>query len=79
MNRRDFQELARVRLREAGALLRARHYDGAYYLAGYAVECALKACLARKVRRHEFPPKVGCVSQMYDHDASRGGRSRAAI
>lgn len=31
--------------------------DGAYYLAGYAVECALKACIARKTKRHDFPDK----------------------
>jgi HEPN domain-containing protein len=43
LNRRDFQELALVRLNEAKVLLDAGHFDGAYYLAGYAVECALKA------------------------------------
>jgi len=29
--------------------------SGSYYLAGYAVECALKACLAKATKRHEFP------------------------
>jgi hypothetical protein len=32
-------------------------YSGAYYLAGYAVECALKACFARNVKRYDFPDK----------------------
>jgi hypothetical protein len=31
--------------------------DGAYYLAGYAVECALKACIAKLVKEHDFPDK----------------------
>ncbi len=31
--------------------------DGAYYLAGYCVECALKACIAKATVRHEFPDK----------------------
>jgi hypothetical protein len=31
--------------------------DGAYYLAGYSVECALKACIAKATQRHEFPDK----------------------
>ena len=31
--------------------------DGAYYLAGYCVECALKACIAKATQRHEFPDK----------------------
>jgi len=47
VNRRDLQALSRIRLTEAKALLRLGHYDGAYYLAGYAAECALKACIAK--------------------------------
>ena len=31
--------------------------DGAYYLAGYAVECALKACIAKGTQRYAFPDK----------------------
>ena len=46
MNRNEFQELAEVRIGEAGVLLAGGKSDGAYYLAGYAVECALKACVA---------------------------------
>jgi HEPN domain-containing protein len=57
MDRKDLQELSRVRLREATALLKAGLFDGAYYLAGYAVECALKACIAKGTRRFEFPDK----------------------
>ena len=57
MTRKDFQELAGVRLAEARILFRSGSYSGAYYLAGYAVECALKACIARSVRRYDFPPR----------------------
>jgi len=39
VDRRDLQELSKVRLKEARALLDFGLYDGAYYLAGYAVEC----------------------------------------
>jgi len=38
-------------------LLRLGLFDGAYYLAGYAVECALKACIAKGTQRFEFPDK----------------------
>jgi HEPN domain-containing protein len=58
MNRSDFQRLAKVRLREAKLLLVANAPDGAYYLAGYAVEFALKACIAKSVQQHDFPDKV---------------------
>lgn len=46
-----------MRLREARALLDAGHSAGAYYLTGYAVECALKACVAKQVKRCDFPDK----------------------
>ena len=38
VNRKDLRLLARTRLAEAKTLLGAGHPDGAYYLAGYAVE-----------------------------------------
>ena len=68
MNRRDLQVLTRVRLDEARLLLDAGRYDGAYYLSGYALECALKACIARQVRTHDFPPRPALVRGMYIHD-----------
>jgi hypothetical protein len=57
MNRSDLQELSRIRRREAAVLMKAKLYDGAYYLLGYAVECALKACIAKQTRKHDFPNK----------------------
>jgi hypothetical protein len=54
--------LARVRLAEARALLSADLPDGAYYLAGYAVECALKACIAKGTQRYDFPEKQSVVN-----------------
>ncbi len=66
MDRRDLQELSRLRLKEAKALLNLGLNDGAYYLAGYAVECALKACIARGTRRYEFPDRKR-VESSYSH------------
>ena len=45
MNRSDWQKLATVRIADARALLAARRWSAAYYLAGYSVECGLKACV----------------------------------
>ena len=42
LNAEDFRKLAEIRLSEAQALLDNRKFDGAFYLAGYAVECGLK-------------------------------------
>src|ERR1017187_798057 len=67
MNRADLQRLSRTRSREARALLDAKYPSGAYYLAGYSVECALKACLAKQTRRYDFPDKRN-VLQSYTHN-----------
>ena len=53
MYRSDFQKLAEDRIADAGALFEAHRYDAAYYLAGYAVECALKACIAKRFPRRQ--------------------------
>jgi HEPN domain-containing protein len=66
VDRKEFQELSKLRLREAQALLSAGLSDGAYYLAGYSVECALKACIAKGTRRYEFPDKKR-VDSSYTH------------
>jgi hypothetical protein len=66
VDRKDLQSLSRIRAREAKALLDAGLHDGAFYLAGYAVECALKACIAKATKRHEFPDRDH-VNKSYTH------------
>jgi HEPN domain-containing protein len=67
MNREDFQHLADVRAAEAQILFDAKAYDGTYYLAGYAVECALKACIAKLTKAHDFPDKQFAIA-IFTHD-----------
>ena len=67
MNRSDFQRLADTRIRDAVALIEVRRYAGAYYLAGYAVECGLKACVAKQTQRYEFPDR-GLANKTYTHN-----------
>jgi hypothetical protein len=66
MNRSDLQRLANTRIREAKILFAAGEYSGAYYLAGYAVECALKACIAKATQQHDFPDKDRALKS-YSH------------
>ncbi|MBO1515504.1 HEPN domain-containing protein [Metabacillus bambusae] len=66
MNRGEFQELAHIRLTDAKVLLDNECYDGAYYLAGYVIECALKACIAKRTREFDFPDKQ-IVDKIYSH------------
>lgn len=67
MNRADLQQLARLRIEEAKVLLDNACFAGAYYLAGYAVECALKACIAKLTTRYDFPNKE-LATKSYTHD-----------
>ena len=68
MNRADFRQLAQCRLEEAQVLLRNRKFSGAYYLAGYSIECALKARLAKQTKLYDFPPEPNFVREIYSHD-----------
>ena len=70
MNRMEFRQLALLRLGEARALLTANQPSGAYYMSGYAVECALKACAAKSFLRHDIPRKEA-VASLYEHNLER--------
>jgi hypothetical protein len=49
VDRGDCQRLANDRIVDAKALLAARRWAAAYYMAGYAVECALKSCVLARL------------------------------
>jgi hypothetical protein len=49
VNRSDWQKLAAERIADARALLKAGRWGAAYYLAGYAIEAALKACVLARL------------------------------
>ena len=70
MNRKEFQQISRIRVQEARTLLNAGHYPGAYYLMGYSVECALKACVAKQVKRYDFPNK-NLANKAFTHDLEK--------
>ena len=61
MNRNDFQKISRLRVKEAKALLDSGYPVGAYYLMGYAVECALKACIAKQTKRYDFRQNLAAL------------------
>lgn len=67
MTRDSLKKLSTIRLKEAQILFNNRQYSGAYYLSGYSLECALKACIAKKTRRSEFPD-LKAVRASHTHD-----------
>src|SRR5215813_8542265 len=70
MNRADLQRLSRLREHEAQVLLDNGCFAGAYYLLGYAIECALKVCVAKQIRRYDFPDRK-LVNDSYTHDLEK--------
>ncbi|MBI3209103.1 MAG: HEPN domain-containing protein [Candidatus Solibacter usitatus] len=67
MDRATLERVSELRLCDAEALLAAGRWDAAYYLLGYVVECALKACVAKRFRLHEVPERK-LLSVFYTHD-----------
>ena len=70
MNKAEFEQLAEIRIREAEILLNNGCYHGAYYLAGYALECTLKACIAKHVKAFDFPD-LNLVRDSWVHDLNK--------
>lgn len=70
---KDLKAIARARLRDAHLLLRAKRFDGAFYLCGYAVELALKARICRTLKWAGFPgERIGDQRYAVDKDARSG-------
>ncbi|MFA5892576.1 MAG: DNA-binding protein [Candidatus Margulisiibacteriota bacterium] len=57
------KQLSRERIRESRILFAKRKFSGAYYLAGYSIELALKAYYCKQM---SFPPKD--TKDLYCHN-----------
>ena len=58
-----------MRVKDARALLKSRNASGCY-LASCAVECALEACIAKRIKAGDWPPNPDTVRKFYTHDLS---------
>lgn len=68
MKRTDLQAYAQAKIDDALLLLNHSRWSNAYYLAGYSVEFALKACIAKQVSADTIPDKAilnGVLSHEY--------------
>jgi hypothetical protein len=67
----EFQRLADERIDEARALLAVGKWGGAYYLAGYGVELALKSCIIKRLMATDAFPKKDFSKDCYTHALGR--------
>lgn len=71
LSRLALQAVAEAKLADAMLLLLANgRFANAYYLAGYAVEIALQACIARQVVAETLPER-GFVNEIFRHELKR--------
>lgn len=55
LDKSEVRRIATARLVDASELLKARRYDGAVYLCGYAIELALKARICKTLKWVGYP------------------------
>ena len=66
LTRKELQGLALVKKEDARLLFEYCRYWNSYYLYGYAIEIALKACISRQFRAETIPDKKA-VQQVFTH------------
>src|SRR3954454_5590605 len=67
-SRSDFERLMDLRLKEAKLLLDQKDWDGAYYLAGYVVEFALKIRIIAQLMKSDSFPDKKLAENFYKHE-----------
>ena len=65
--RSDLRANAQAKLDDALLLWQNGRYSNAYYLAGYAVEIALKACVAAQIVAETIPDKE-LIRKIFNHE-----------
>ena len=67
MKKSEFEALAQAKIDDAVLLLQSGRPSNAYYLAGYSIEFAIKACIASQFRAEDIPD-VKLVRDVYTHN-----------
>lgn len=70
VKRTDLQAVAQGKIDDAEYLLKNQRYSNAFYLAGYAIEIGLKACIAKQFSAHALPDKK-FVMDVHVHDLKK--------
>jgi AbiV family abortive infection protein len=67
LTRADLRANAQAKLEDAKLLLQNNRFSNAYYLAGYAIEIGLKACIAAQIAAETIPDKA-LLKKILDHN-----------
>jgi HEPN domain-containing protein len=58
-NGKELKQISISRLKAAKILIENKDYDGAVYIMGYALECALKSAICKLLNLSSYPDKGG--------------------
>jgi HEPN domain-containing protein len=64
----ELKTISKARLKSASVLMKAGDWDGAAYMLGYALECALKAATCKSLRLNEYPSDRKKASHFMTHN-----------
>lgn len=65
--RTDLQANAQAKLDDAMLLFKNERFSNSYYLAGYAVEIGVKACIAKQIARDTVPTR-DFLRKFFEHN-----------
>ncbi|MBN1584924.1 HEPN domain-containing protein [Candidatus Uhrbacteria bacterium] len=57
-DQKELKRIAKMRLRTAKILIDGKDWDAAWYMMGYALECALKAVVCKTLHLSKYPKQV---------------------
>lgn len=67
MRKIDLEKLSERKIQSALALAEIRHWSNSFYLAGYSIELALKAVIAKQISADTIPDR-NLINKVYTHD-----------
>jgi len=70
LKRTDLHAIALAKLDDARLLLEHGRWSSSYYLGGYALEIALKACIARTIEAETIPDRR-FINDIFVHDLAK--------
>ncbi|MCY4635956.1 MAG: HEPN domain-containing protein [Acidobacteria bacterium] len=75
----DYPDAAGKHMEDSNVLLAERRYDGAAYLAGYVVECALKTLIQLETGNAEHSHDLGGLCDQLDRLAAQAGARQGKV
>ncbi len=64
-NNLDLKKITKSRLKSVKILIPSGDYEGAVYMMGYVLECALKALICKRLNLSKYPDEKGEIAKFF--------------